>query len=71
MHWLASVSGDYRISITVNGLHICGSPFKAHAERGYIDATPGSLAEKLPPNLQEALYFQAAACSIYAQYVES
>ena len=37
----------------------------------HFDQPPGSLAEKLPPNLQEALYFQAAACSIYAQYVES
>ena len=43
--WLPSVSGDYKLNATVNGIHLDGSPFHAAVARGEIDAAGSKILD--------------------------
>ena len=39
VQWVATVSGEYEISVTLRGEHIAGSPFIARADHGVITSS--------------------------------
>ena len=52
VRWLPCVSGDFKLIITINGMHIIGSPFKAGAANGRIDASQSEPFVGIPAQIQ-------------------